>query len=375
MILPVKVCHLTSVHPPFDTRIFYKEANTLRDAGYNVILIVPHESDELVNGIKILSVAKPRSRFERMFLTTWRVFRVAIREKANVYHFHDPELLPVGLVLKALGYKVIYDVHEEYAKSILLSYYLQKHIGRVFARLTSLIEKFSSRFFDYIITATENILTNFSFHNSAIAVTNYPIFSEFIEKNKKNMDDNSIFKLIYVGTLVKEKGISEIVIAMEDINLDIKIKMILCGEFSPKSYQHEVSKLNGFEKVEYLGCLQPGDAWMKMTQANIGVICFHPEENHINAMPNKLFEYMAAGIPVIASNFPLWRKIIVENNCGLLVDPLNSKAIAKAITYLIENPELREQMGDNGRRAVLEKYSWEKDSKKLLKIYQDVLGR
>ena len=90
-------------------------------------------------------------------------------------------------------------------------------------------------------------------------------------------------------------------------------------------------------------------------------------------MPNKLFDYMLMSLPVVVSNFPLYRDVVQTHQCGLTVDPARPQEIARAIVYLIEHPREAQQMGANGRRAVLEKYNWEKESQKLLQIYDTVL--
>ncbi len=95
-----KVCILTSVHSLFDIRIFHKQAKTLAKAGYDVTLIVQHTRDEVIEGIKVIALPKPKNRFHRMIGLVFRVFRLALTQKADVYHFHDPELLPVGVLLR-----------------------------------------------------------------------------------------------------------------------------------------------------------------------------------------------------------------------------------------------------------------------------------
>jgi len=151
------------------------------------------------------------------------------------------------------------------------------------------------------------------------------------------------------------------------------VKLILCGSFSPSSYEKEIRNLKGFEKVEYISWVKQEVAYSLMCAADVGIVNFLPVPNYINAMPNKLFEYMLAGLPVIASNFPLWKEIIENNKCGICVDPLSPKEIADAIIYLMEHVDEAKKMGENGRKAVIEKYNWENEGEKLLNLYMEIL--
>lgn len=366
------ICILTSVHPPFDTRIFHKQAKSLIKAGYDVTLIAQHDKDELVDGIRIVALPNPRNRLWRM-LGTWRVFKLGLKQKAEIYHFHDPELISVGLLLRLLTKaKVIYDVHEDYGKAILSKYYLPKYTRKVVAQLSNLIEKFAATFFDAIIVVTDDMLKKFSHHKRAVTVGNFPILYKFT-KRESNPDTDNAFNIIYAGGLAEERGISEIVQAMECLTTSRNVKLILYGKFCPESYQQKVRRLRGFEGVEYLEWIEPEEVWLKMIQATAGIACYHPVPNAISSQPNKLFEYMAAGLPVIASNFPLWKEIVEGNNCGLTVNPLNPREIAKAVEYLLEHPEETRKMGENGRKAVVEKYNWETESRKLIAVYEDLL--
>jgi glycosyltransferase involved in cell wall biosynthesis len=110
-----------------------------------------------------------------------------------------------------------------------------------------------------------------------------------------------------------------------------------------------------------------------MAQSVAGLVTLHPNGNYLNAQPVKLFEYMAAGIPVIASDFPLWRRIVEDAECGLLVDPLDPRAIAAAVDWLVDNPEAAQRMGESGRKAILKRYSWDVEKRRLFQFYDAIL--
>jgi len=348
---------------------------TLVNACYEITLIAQCNKNKIMNGIKVIALPKPKGRFQRMFGLTLKILCLSLEQKADLYHFHDPELIPVGIVLKILGKKIIYDVHEDYSKEILSKPYLPKTTRNAIAYLTKTIEYISSNIFDGIITATDDILKNFSHQKKAVTIKNFPILSTNLYVKKLNNNERNVFNLIYVGALTKIRGISQIIRALEFIDSNRKIKLILYGRFYPIDYEKEVRGLNGFEKVEYLGWKDPYDIPKFLIRADAGIVCFLPEPNHIKAMPTKLFEYMIANLPVIASNFPLWKEIVEGNKCGICVDPLKSEDIAKSITYLMEHPRIKKEMGENGRKAILEKYNWEAEQRKLLDIYKDILNK
>jgi glycosyltransferase involved in cell wall biosynthesis len=371
-----KIVHITSVHSPSDVRIFHKEAKTLAHAGFNVTLIAQHNLNETIDEIEILALPKAKDRIHRMLELPLKGFILAFKQKADIYHFHDPELLLVGILLKLIkGKKVIYDVHENYSKQMLSKLYLGKSIGKGIGLLVKIIEYFSSKSFDAIITATDDILKNFSHHKRALSVKNFPIASNFSTKGKNENSERELFSLIYIGGLERIRGLSQMIKALELFNSDAQLQLTLCGDFYPSDYEDKLRSLKGFKKVEYLGWVEADRIPSLLEKHDAGIVCFLPEPNHISAMPNKIFEYMAAGLPVIASNFPLWKEIVEGNRCGICVDPLNPEEIAGGIKYLMDHPGLREEMGENGRRAVVERYNWEKEGKKLLDLYAQLLAK
>lgn len=372
---PTHVCHITSVHPASDVRIFFKECRSLAQADYNVTLIAPGAKYKWKDGIRIVGIDSSKGgRFSRMTSTIWKIFCAAFRENASLYHIHDPELVGVGMLLKLLrGKKVIYDVHEDYSTQTLYKQYIPKILRRSVAFLIKIVEHLFSRLFDGIITATDDILKNFSHHKRAISVKNFPISSRFTNLKRGKNRESNIFHLIYIGLLAEIRGISHIIKALEFVDYNEQLKLSLYGKFDPPNYAADLKKLEGFNKVNYLGWIDPSDIPKLLENFDVGIVCLHPISNYLTALPTKLFEYMAANLPVIVSNFPLWKEIVEGNKCGICVNPLSPEDIAEAIKYFLKHPETRKMMGNNGRQAVLQKYNWESESEKLINLYTELL--
>ena len=371
--MPAKICILTTVHPPFDIRIFHKQAKTLVKAGYDVSLIVQHDKNDVVDDVKIIALPKPRNRFTRIFGLTWRAFRLALRQHADIYHFHDPELLGIALLLRVLTRgKIIYDVHEDVPQQIAEKQWILKPLRRPISSLFNVVEKVISAGCDVVIPATESIARNFG-DCKLIVIHNYPDLRMFPDRNAGS-EDREGDRVIYIGGISRKRGIVEMIAALNCLRETAGVRLDLIGRFSSSELVAETRLLPGFSLVDYRGSLPWHDAWEHAHGAMAGLVLFHPVPNHTEALPNKLFEYMASGLPVIGSDFPLWRTILEGNECGLTVDPLDTQAIAEAIAYLIDHPEEAEKMGYNGHRAVEEVYNWETEGKKLIDLYERILS-
>jgi len=370
-----KICHITTAHQPFDDRIFHKECKTLAKNGFSVFLIAQYENDQVIEDIHIIALPKNKSRIHRIALFPIIALIKAVKTRADIYHFHDPELILTGVILKIItGKIIIYDVHENYSKQILSKNYIPREFRNIISKIYKIIEYKSSLFISGIVTATDDILNNFSYHKNAISARNFPILDYLPLINKPIIKKNDKFILIYEGGISKERGIIQTIKALELIDILCKVKLYMYGKFDPPELKNELKKLKGFQKAIYKGYVEYRKIPLILEKANAGIVCFLPFPNHISALPNKLGEYMMAGLPVIASNFPLWKEIIEDNECGICVDPTKPEEIARAIKYLIDNPEKSKKMGENGRKAVLEKYNWEIEGEKLLKLYNKLLN-
>ncbi|MDJ0332957.1 glycosyltransferase family 4 protein [Planococcus sp. S3-L1] len=363
----MKVCHLTSVHSHLDTRILLKECNSLAEAGFDVYYIVPGVTNMTLGSVKILGVElSDGNRLKRMTRTVKKVYKEALNVDADIYHFHDPELLPIGLKLKKKGKKVIYDVHEDVPQQILnkswLPFKSQKFVSKIFA----IYEIWAVKQFDLVIAATPFINNRFVKQDiKSISVNNYPIIKEFY--SKVPIVESRRKSICYVGGINKYRGIEEMVKALE---LTEDINLLLAGKFTTKQEKQKVSEYKGWNKVCELGFLNRQEVNQVYNKSFAGLVVLHPRKNYIDSLPVKMFEYMAAGIPVIASDFPLWRKIVEENNCGICVNPVNIVEIAKTIEFLFNNPKVAQEMGENGIGMIKTKYNWKIESEKLIQAYK-----
>jgi glycosyltransferase involved in cell wall biosynthesis len=371
----MKVCILTSVHPALDTRIFHKQAKSLVTAGYDVTLVARHDKDEVVDGVRIVALPEPKSRLRRL-LGTWRVFRLASKQKAAIYHFHDPELLPAGVLLKLFTRgKVIYDVHENVRWSIVTKSWLPKMVRKPLSLTYRLIERLSLPFIDEIIIAEDSYIKNYAKRRNILALRNYPVLSYVAEPSAVKKARPTI---IYVGGIAEARGVLELVEATGLLKAKYEnVLLTLIGPIYPSGLEEKIGGLLKQFKlqknVRLVARVDHRQIYKKLLGCHVGIAILHPEPNYLESLPTKLFEYMAAGLPVVASRFPLWKKVIEGSNCGLTVDPLNPREVARAVEYLIGHPDKARHMGENGKKAVLEKYNWEKESQKLLALYADLL--
>ena len=365
----MKITHLTSAHPRFDTRIFFKMCSSLSNKGFDVSLVVADgKGDETKSGVKIVDVGPSKNRFFRILSAPKRVYSKAVLIDADIYHLHDPELLPIGLKLKKCGKTVIFDSHEDIPKQMLTKPYLNKSLLKLLSFSIKKYEAWVCKQLDGVITATPYIREKFLKINPyTIDINNFPILDEFSTMTKWKDKKKEV---CYVGGIDKIRGIKELIQAMGKIKNDVKLN--LCGVFSNKNTEKEVKAQSGWRQVLEHGFINRQGVREILTRSIAGLVTLHPTINYIDALPVKMFEYMSAGIPVIASNFPLWREIIGGNNCGICVDPMKPKEIAEAIDYVINHPKQAEKMGNNGRIAVEQKYNWENEVEKLLKFYSNL---
>lgn len=366
-----KICHLSSVHFHQDTRVLYKECSSLAKK-YETHLIAVNDLPKVVNNVKVHTFPKFKSRLLRILFAPILMFFKAREINAEIYHIHDPELIFCALALKFFfKKKIIFDVHEHIKKHFYSKpYYIPAFVTKIIAFAYSFIENNLLNKFDLIITATPLIKEEVLPYNKNVKdINNFPIIEE-VNFDAKNKDvSNSI---CYIGAITEERGIFEMIKTLE---FSDNFRLSLAGGFVSNELKEKSMGMKGWEKVDYHGFVDREKVYEIMQQSFAGLLILHPINNYINSFPNKMFEYMLAGIPIVASDFPLWKKILNNVNCAIFINPNDVEGIFKAVKYLKENPEIAKQMGRNGREKVLSDYNWEKEEKKLYELYEILRGQ
>ena len=368
-----RIVHLTSAHEALDVRIFYKECRSLARAGYEVIVLGNHESNGIVDGVRLQGLRRSSGRIQRMTVKLFGICREAFRAAGDVYHIHDPELLMVGLFLRAAGRQVVYDIHEDLPRDVLFKTYVPGPVRKPLMWIVEYAENAAAQLMSGLVTATPAIANRFcTMHSNTVVVNNYAILDEFAPSTGwewKNRDPSVAF----IGGISEERGIREMLTAMDLLPRPLGARLELAGWFYVERLKTDLAASSQWRHVHWHGGLDRNGTASLLKRVRAGLIVSHPEKSHEVSQPNKLFEYMAAGIPVIASDFRLWRRIIEDAGCGLLVDPLDTRAIASAIERLITNPTEAEAMGKRGRKAVEAHFNWANEEQTLLSFYSSLL--
>lgn len=366
------VVHLTSAHPRDDVRIFHKMCASATSQGWQVGLVVADGmGDSGKDGVLIQDLGKSAGRVDRMWGATDRIYKAALSLNAQIYHVHDPELMPIGIRLKRRGKLVIFDAHEDLPKQLLGKPYLNRPARLILSGILARYEAYACKRFDGVIAATPFIRDKFLRINpNTIDINNFPLLAEL--QNKSHWNDKAV-EVCYIGGISKIRGIREVIAAMGLVRSGARLN--LCGQFDETSLEDSLRGAKDWKCVNDLGLVDRNGVRRVLSKSVAGLVTFLPAPNHTDAQPNKMFEYMSAGIPVIASDFPVWREIIKGNDCGLLVDPLKPSEIAEAIDFVVEHPDEARRMGENGRRAVEERFNWEIEEEKLLMFYKKVVGK
>ena len=374
----VRIAHITTVHPRADTRIRVREVGSLADAYDEPVALFVQDgkgnATEADGKVQIIDTGHPPvSRLARMTLGVWRMWRALQSVRPQLVHFHDPELIPLGMVLKCLGYRVVYDVHEDLPRQVLTKYWLPAVIRRPVSWTMSACEWLAARVLNAIVPATPEIAGHFPPHKTTL-VQNFPILDELVTVESRLYTTRPPH-FAYIGGISVLRGIHQMIQATAGAHTQAgpTPRLCLAGTFQPAELLEEVQGSTAWSQVDFHGWADRKQVAQLLSRARAGLVVFHPAPNHLDAYPTKMFEYMSVGLPVLVSDFPLWRTIVEDAGCGLTVDPLDPQAIAGAMRWILDHPAEAEVMGQRGREAVEKYYNWETEADKLVNLYKNLL--
>lgn len=370
-----KVCHITSAHKRYDVRVFEKECRTSAKFGFETYLLVnDNKENELVNNVRIISSGKNFStRISRVLFSLKHFYKLAKVIDAQIYHLHDPELLPLALKLKKRGKKVIFDSHEYYSEQLKEKNYLPKIIRKIITFTYTLYERYIFKRIDSVIypcTLNYAKSTNQIKAKRITYLNNVPRLEDYyFEYEERKFNEDTY--LCYAGTLSYDRGLIQMIKAAYEANS----KLHLSGRFSPPSLYKDITRLIEFSSVQYHGYLAKNQVLSIYKKSSIGINILLDKGQYsiTNNLSTKVYEYMAMGLPVILTETEYSKLILKEYPFGISVDPKNIEEIVNAIEYLKKNPDIASKMSKFGRKAILEKYNWELEEIKLITLYNDLL--
>lgn len=367
-----KICHLTSVHYWQDNRIFFKECVSLAANGFEVTLIAFSDkaSTNTIDGVTVKLLNFDRhNRVGRLLNGKNLIYQEAINLNAEIYHIHDPELISVAKKLKNKNNKiVIYDAHEDVPMQILYKSWLGPlFIRKIISKIYDSYEKKSIKKLDGLISVIDEITSKFNNKNK-VTIKNYPNTSAL-----KLIDKNRVIKkkqIIYVGDITYQRGALEYVKMMEFLPSDYTL--VLIGKCDDTELLKELKSNSNWDKVKFLGFIPINDVYIQLLESKIGLCVLHPEKNYLTSLPTKGFEYMAAQLPLVISDFEYWNPFFKD--CGIMVKPKSPKLIADAINLLINDEKLYAEKVSNCYK-LSDQYSWSNEEKKLINLYNTLLNQ
>lgn len=366
-----RVVHVTTVHRVGDPRIHRKECASLAAAGWDVRLVASDRSDAPASpGVQVTRLRTPASRLWRAVRGAHAAIQVATRQQPDIIHVHDPELLPH--LLRVRGPALVYDAHEDLGASVAYKHYVPAALRPLVAAASELAEHAMIPRLSGVVAATPHIGERLATLGvRTVVVQNFPRLDEFGRAERSATADDGR-RLAYVGGISERRGARVMLDLLGMLRGDVTLD--LAGECSPAALRADLERHPAWGRVRDHGFIDRAAVANLLADATVGLLLLLPERNYVNAYPTKLFEYMAMGVPVVASDFPLWRSIVETAGCGLLVDPEDPAAGAAAVQRLLDDPALARSMGERGRRMVVERFNWQQESLKLLRFYDDLLA-
>lgn len=369
-----RIVHLTSAHPAFDIRIFHKECRSLAAAGYDTVLVAPHKESTTTGNVEIAAVPRATGRLRRMTLTASAVFRRALSVRADLYQLHDPELLPWGLLLRVLAkVPVVYDAHEYVGMDVADKEWIPAILARRLGATSDWVEKRIAGRLSGVVVVNQHMAGAFQPFNPRVAVvSNFPHRDLASRTPSESPEPNSV---IYVGGIGNIRGYETVLKAMRIVrSAQPAARCRIVGELDkqgvPREYLNTSSDVLRELGIEFLPTAEYDTIPGLIARHSVGWLPWKRCQANLYGLPTKLFEYMALGRPIVASDLPFVAQILERHGCGVVVPSDAPEAHARALLDLFGNPHKSAELGERGRQAVLTSLNWQTQVDALISLYR-----
>ncbi|MGH9895203.1 MAG: glycosyltransferase, partial [bacterium] len=321
---------------------------------------------------------KQSGRIKRIGLA----LRAALAERAEIYHFHDLELITLGLALKVLspGSAVVYDVHEDYPAMMMEKHWLPREVRPLVASAARVAQLAASLCLDGIVTADPGVEADFRAvaGKRKIVYYNFPVLSVFEPRRA----EPSVAKadLVYIGGMSERAGTfvlldALIELAAHGIRPSVRLAGYTDGDVGWQALQKAIQDRGLDAEVELRGRMPHSEvpAWIR--SGRVGLVTLQPIEKFMKNIPSKMFEYWACGLPVIGSDLPPIARFLADGSNGVLFSPSSPRDLARAIRFLLERPEEAAAMGRSGQQLVYEKWNSDQQVDQLVHFYERIRHR
>jgi len=361
------ICQLATAHDVSDERVLHRMAETAAEFGYRSTFAVPYDGTAAHPNVALVSTGPRSHNMSGRVAAGIRLLIWAARSDADVFQFHDPDLLPAAILLKLMGRRVIYDVHDDYERNILARLAHKPRLACIASKLWWFAEKTAARAFDGVVVADRHLAAKFG-ERSSVILGNYPR-GNFT--NRSRTEEEETFNLLYVGGVSRLRGLGVVLEALKLIDIP-ELRLHVVGSGRDHSL---IEQLRADPRVILHGQVPWRQLYRYYERAHVGLALYQPIPSFVyypgeNAV--KILEYMAAGVPIVTSDFPGLRKFVKDDGAGLVVDPHDPEAVRDAIVELYQNEGARLAMGERGSHLFATKYNWEMHQEKLIELYDRV---
>jgi glycosyltransferase involved in cell wall biosynthesis len=370
-----EITHVTTVHPRYDTRIFNKMCTDLTESGFKVSLFTTDGLEsEVKNGVSVVNLDRKRSMIPRLIISHFLVFIKILKNRKAIYHFHDPELLIMGIILSLLKFKVVLDFHEDTGKQIEQKHYINPKFRKLISSGYKLVERIAAKISSGLVFATPAIAKSIGekINSQSVIVNNYVKISEFqSNQDSSTFSKKNIRTFCYIGLISFDRCFKELLDSLSYLENDFKL--VLAGNFASDAEKQFFHAHKNFEKVIYKGHVNREEFKSICQDSICGMLLFKPVGNHIESQPNKMWEYLVCNTRLVATNFDYWKTLLSPFEKFIQYSDNSAASIAQAVkehALEVENDTLEDYIDCSNN--ITKRYSWEAELKKLISFYKKV---